>query len=398
MRNEWTDQLPSLMEGHQEAPPEGLWDAVQAGVSRPKRIWWGPWVAGLAVAAAVVLAVFLWKPASSPLPIASSQRFDVPEVPEADVPVPTLIPEEPEARMEAPVKAVYSPQKPEPRMEPEPWTDTPFEPVYPPQEPEPGVEIESSVEPEPGVEPEVWPEPELWPEEAPKPRKAGHVLVTLSSTGSLLAQNGVTSKGYGIPYNPGMLDYTPVTTKATITPQMLSRNRESTTEARHRQLFRVSLGVNYGFAPRWSLGTGVSYTILRSDYTTLSGTTEIRTTRDMYYLGVPMNLQFQLLEWKRLGLYLNAGPMVEAAVGARVETRSFVSGQAISTLVEQAPCRDWRWSLRAGAGAQLRLFRGGSLYVQPGLSWHIPGNSNMESVYTARPLAFELDFGFRFYL
>ena len=359
MRNEWTDQLPSLMEGHQEAPPEGLWDAVQAGVSRPKRIWWGPWVAGLAVAAAVVLAVFLWKPASSPLPIASSQRFDVPEVPEA-------------ASTPAPID--------NPPIVPEPWMDAPVEVVHPPQEPD------------------SWMEPEDWPEEAPKPRKAGHVLVTLSSTGSLLAQNGVTSKGYGIPYNPGMLDYTPVMTKGTITPQMLSRNRESTTESRHRQLFRVTLGVNYGFAPRWSAGTGVSYTVLRSDYTTLSGTTETRTTRDMYYLGVPLNLQFQLLEWKRLGLYLNAGPMVEAAVGVRVDTRYFVNGQAVSEQLEQAPCRDWRWSMRIGAGAQLQLFRGGALFVQPGLSWHIPNDGMVESFYSYRPLSFELDFGFRFCL
>ena len=65
MSNKWTDRLPDLMEGYSEAAPEGLWDAVLAGVEKSRRkvvpFWW---VAGaVAVAAAVVLAVFLWKPA-----------------------------------------------------------------------------------------------------------------------------------------------------------------------------------------------------------------------------------------------------------------------------------------------------------------------------------------------
>ena len=59
MKDNWTDKLPSLMEGYQEVPPEGLWDAVQASAARPKVLWW-PLAAGVvAAAAAVVIGVFL---------------------------------------------------------------------------------------------------------------------------------------------------------------------------------------------------------------------------------------------------------------------------------------------------------------------------------------------------
>jgi hypothetical protein len=176
---------------------------------------------------------------------------------------------------------------------------------------------------------------------------------------------------------------------------MLSRNRETTTEASHRRFPRISVGVSYEFAPRWSVGTGITYSALRSDYTALSGTTETRTERYLHYLGIPLNIQYRAWEWRGLSLYLSGGPMVETAVGARVETRSFVSGKPASEQWETLSCRDWFWSLNAGAGLQFKIARETALYLQPCLSWHIPGGYHIESSYTARPLSFELDFGVR---
>ena len=388
MRDNWTDKLPSLMEGHQEAPPEGLWDAVQAGINRPKVVWW-PWAASLAAAAAVVLAVFLWKPAA--VPAEAPVLLDVPQERVAEV----WVREEPVVPVEEPVVAV-------PRVHREPVLHT--EPVIS----DAGVQEEPVLHTEePISEDQVQEQPEthseqpvVWPQEpvAPQKKAGRRVQMTVSSGGALLAQaSSSVTQGYGVAYNPGMDTPAPMV-KSGISVQMLSRNRASTTEARHRQLLRMSLGVNYEFAPRWSIGSGLTYSILRSDYTTLSGTTETQTVRFLHYVGVPLNLQIQVLEWKRLSLYLNAGPMLETLVGANVETLSFVSGILTSDQRENVSCKDWRWSLNAGAGMQLRLFGSTYLFVQPGISWHIPNNSGVESCYTARPLAFALDFGLRWNL
>ena len=56
MDKNWTDRLPDLLQDYQEAPPEGLWDAVQTGmVSHKRRIPAAVWyvAGGLAAAAAV---------------------------------------------------------------------------------------------------------------------------------------------------------------------------------------------------------------------------------------------------------------------------------------------------------------------------------------------------------
>lgn len=386
MKDNWTDKLPSLMEGYQEVPPEGLWDAVQAGVASPIVPWW-PWAAGLAAAAAaVVLAVFLWRPMPSAIP--------------ADAPFGLLT--VPAERL-----ADVTPAKPTPRAPKGPIscsnpaeteTRAPEGPVSCSNPSEPSQSEPS--QPEPVAEPQAWPEqPQPWPEpeqSARKPRrKPGRVEITVTSGGMLLAQApGTVTKSYGVAYNPGMGNAAPMV-KSDITTRMLSRNRETTTESQHRRLPRISLGVNYEFLPRWSVGTGITYSSLRSDYTALSGTTETRTVRHLHYLGVPLNIQYRAWEWKGFSLYLSGGPMLESAVGANVETNSYVSGKLASEQSESISCKDWFWSLNAGAGLQFKITRKGALYVQPGLSWHMPGGDHIESSYTARPLSFEMDFGAR---
>ena len=70
MKENWTDKLPSLLEGYEEEAQEGLWDEVRAGAARPKVLWW-PWAAGVvAAAAAVMIGVFLWRTAPSAIPSA----------------------------------------------------------------------------------------------------------------------------------------------------------------------------------------------------------------------------------------------------------------------------------------------------------------------------------------
>lgn len=419
MRENWTDKLPSLMEGHEEAAPEGLWDAVQAGLapSRPRtRVVWWPYATLVAAAAAGVLAVFLWKPA----PVALDTPLSaVPEELVADVPVSAsdvfVLPSDgvpaPTGEQKTPILFTGSRKTPTgeqktpnlcPDSEKSPTGEQKEAFLFTDPVESTGDSLAVKQEETPKEDPQEIRDafPEVWPEEpAEKPgRKAGKLQLTLMSGGTLLAQSaGGVTQGYGVPYNPGMGKAVARVQAKGITTEMLSRNRESQTWDNHRRVLRVSLGANYGFAPRWSIGSGLTYSILRSDYTTLSGTTETQTVRYLHYLGVPLNVQFQAWEWKALSVYVSAGPMVETAMGARVETHAYVSGQPASDQVETVACRDWRWSLNAGAGAQLRLFRYGSLFVQPGVSWHIPNGSDVESCYSERPVAFEFDFGLRFH-
>ena len=150
MKDNWTDKLPSLMEGYQEVPPEGLWDAVQAGVASPIVPWW-PWAAGLA-AAAVVLAVFLWRPMPSAIPAdAPFGLLTVPAERLADVTLAKPTPRAPEGPISCSNPSEMTPRAPK---ESDPcWN--PSEPAQP----------DPVAQPEPVAEPQPWPEqPQPWPE------------------------------------------------------------------------------------------------------------------------------------------------------------------------------------------------------------------------------------------
>ena len=426
MSDKWTDKLPSLMEGYEEAAPEGLWDAVSSS-GAPKRrravAWWTGGV--LAAAAAVALFVFLWRPDRT-------ERSVVPEatlaeavtvVEEAREVVPEVMPvEASETVPESAAKAIRQVQKtvrqkasavetvaaagPVETAEPTETVGTAPETTAQVQN-RPETHPEEAREPDPSAKPaqnapgfEQSSTPKADSQRQRNSRRnadAPRIQVTLGTGGFLANASGGTTRGYGIPYNPGM----PMTTltkadSEPITVPMLGRNRESTTQSSHRQSVKLNIGISYSFAPRWSVGSGVTYTVLRSEYTTDSGNTVSKATRQLHYLGIPLNLQFMVFEWRELGIGVNAGGMWETAVGSRLNKMEYVGDELASESQEFPGVKDQRWSINGGVSLQYQLFRYGAIFVQPGVSWHIPGNNEVESYYTVHPVAFDFTLGYRF--
>ena len=394
MSKKWTDSLPSLLEGYEEAAPEGLWDAVQAGMAPKKRTGAGWWYAagGLLAAAAVVLAVFLWKPrAEAPVSVVPGDpvvQADERTLPAPDPVSPVLVSESVKPTPEAaphklppargPIPAAPRQTQKEPETQPSRKQASPAEAESAPNAPAGS----------PAAQPAAG-------QPAHRPAKHSGRVAVQFSTGAYLAQARSSSSGFGIPVNPGI---SPSFTKGwgDVNVYMLSQNRASVTESAHRQNIRLSLGVSYEFAPRWSIGTGLTYTSLRSDYNTDSGESSAHTVRHLYYLGVPITLQWQVFQWKALSINLNAGPLFEWAVGSRVNTQTYIGDQLSSQVVQTQAVKDPRWSLFAGVGVQYQLFRHGAIFLQPGVSWHIPANNGVESYYSVHPVSPEFTFGYRF--
>lgn len=389
MSKNWTDKLPDLFEGYQEAAPEGLWDAVQAQMKPKRRVlpifWWAS--AALATAAAVVLAVFLWKPAAPAVP----ERGTVPSAAQ-----PTLA-DIPETTAEPIPAPEYTPER-IPEITPHilPVTVPEDAPEYLTYEPLaiPAIVVEQAAKKQ-----EVKPSPVLHTVPLTKQEKPGRrprIGISVRSGGYLAQATSSVNTGYGIPYNPG------VETKALNggdpTIAMLSRNRASTTTETHRPGNRIGLGLSYEFLPRWSLESGVSYSSLESSYNTTSGLSASLATRTVEYIGIPMNVQFKVLDKKRLSIYLCGGPMLETAVGGGVSTSSYISGMRSSDKYEPLDLNDLQWSFGGGAGVQLGISRHGALFAQPGFTWHFAGSGNIDSYYTTHPFAWDLAFGYRFTL
>lgn len=421
----WTDQLPDLLQEFQESAPEGLWDAVQAGLAkrRRQRVAW--WISGaVAAAAAVVLAVFLWPAAPSVTLVPGADKV-AQAIPETEVPMEPVVPEAPDAPVA--VTAETAPAapvaKPAARPASAPAAATETMPVAAP-ETEPDAALVTELATEPVNQPEAGPttapvtQPETEPATAPATQPAakpatepapqpvvipleqqirrrsaagGGLRLALRTEGCLSPSQTLTSAGYGLPASSATLP-------GGISLRMLNRNQASTSESVHSQSARVSLGVQYAFLPRLAVETGLSLTTLHSTITTETGTAQSSSMRRMQYLGVPLMLHFDALEWWRLGFYLQAGPMYEWCIGTQTTEISGLGERLLDDTQSKQRVEDGIWSLQTAAGVQLRLFQHGALFVQPGFSWHFPGTGTVENYYTTHPAAFSLSFGFRFLL
>ena len=144
----------------------------------------------------------------------------------------------------------------------------------------------------------------------------------------------------------------------------------------HRQPVRFGLSLRYRLNDRWSLESGLSYTCLSSDITiTIDDKTTV-TEQRLNYIGLPLNINYDLWKSHRFSLYISVGGMIEKSL-------------------DTSP---WQFSLNGAAGAEYKLTDFFSLYAEPGLGYYFKDGSITPTIYQDHPLNFNLSFGLRFNL
>lgn len=144
--------------------------------------------------------------------------------------------------------------------------------------------------------------------------------------------------------------------------------------ASHRQPVRFGLSLRYRLNDRWSVESGLSYTRLSSDITTTENEITTMTEQRLNYIGLPLNVSYEL--WKSLyfGLYVTAGGTIEKSL-------------------DTSP---WQFSVNGAVGAEYKLTDFFSLYAEPGLGYFFKDGSSTPTIYQDHPLNFNLSFGLRF--
>ena len=423
MSNKWTDQLPDLMEGFTEAEPEGLWDAVQAGMPAPKRrvaaVWWITGAAALAAAAAIAAIVLLRPstpdvPVVAPVIVADSGDDELivtaPEelaprtVPSSPRIVPAqVIPVEAEPVVDEPVHEAIqiaddselNPGITEPVVD---ETTAPEEVIDPDQPEEP---VQPEVPEQPSLPKIIGPQNTLPAQppvrHLPKLKPRVQVLFALSSPGQSAS---TTTTGIGLPANPGfiqgMMDTKATGTGSSVNLSMLGRNKASTTDALHSQTARMSVGLKVDLNERWGIQTGLVSSTLESQFNSTAGSLTSFTSRTMKYLGIPLYGCYNVFEAGKLGMYVNAGPMYEFSTGTHTYSRTYAGTRQTGGDEDDTLYDDRKWSMNAGAAFQYRIRKHGALYVQPGVSYYFKDKSPLETVYTEHPAQFNLTFGYKF--
>ena len=178
---------------------------------------------------------------------------------------------------------------------------------------------------------------------------------------------------------------------------LLSRNRTTTTIANHKMTFRAGFMVNVPLSRHFSVESGLLYTILSADITSVSGGIEALNKQRIHYLGIPLHAVYTPLSTRHFSCYISAGPMAEFSFRTDWKTAGSIDGVGTGSASGRLGKNDWLWSLEANAGVQWHPYSKGAFFLQPGISWHFPKEGAQESFYTVHPLAFTLSAGYRIF-
>lgn len=170
-------------------------------------------------------------------------------------------------------------------------------------------------------------------------------------------------------------------------------------EYSHKIPVKVGLTARYNITGRLGVETGLTYSILSSSVKTgnsETGKNWSTGSQTLHYLGIPLNISFNILNSSYVNIYVTGGGMMEKSISGSIKTDEYVDGKFDRTLTTNISPKGLQWSVNAAAGIQANILPQLGFFVEPGVSHHFKNGSRVRSIYTDKPTDFSLGFGLRY--
>ena len=161
----------------------------------------------------------------------------------------------------------------------------------------------------------------------------------------------------------------------------------------HHAPIVVGLSLSKKLNERWSLETGLQYTLLRSEFTT-GEAFRIQDNQKLHYIGIPLRLSYRFWHYKRFSSYATAGMQVDIPIKGTLQ--SFHVTDSIPHKLGSHPVSaPWQWSVNTSIGIQYRLTPQAGIYLEPTINYYIPDGSQLRTIRKEHPFTFTLPVGLR---
>lgn len=170
-------------------------------------------------------------------------------------------------------------------------------------------------------------------------------------------------------------------------------------EYSHKIPVKVGLTARYNITGRLGVETGLTYSILSSSVkigNSETGKNWSTGSQTLHYLGIPLNISFNILNSRYVNIYITGGGMMEKSISGNIKTDEYVDGKFDRTLTTNISPKGLQWSVNAAAGIQANILPQLGFFVEPGVSHHFKNGSRVRSIYTDKPTDFSLGFGLRY--
>lgn len=390
MKERWIDDIKAEMQEFESDSPKGLWESIEgrlpASKVAPTRSWWG-WAAAAGALAVAGVSAFLFFRPISPQEVISVERA------ESVVALNDVQPDPSEqiVRLQEAVAPVAVSQPKEAQRSEKSAASQKTEAL---SETAAVQETETVQEIETVQEPESLP----WEEFSQEPRVArktpqNKVSVGLAASGAAsFSQTALIGGGplFGVGLDAVSWEDSPKLGLAVV-----NQGKDIESELRHKVPVRLTLGVSYAITDRLSVVSGLSHTLLLSEYKEGTQQNYKSGEQRVEYVGVPINLKYDFYSSTRLDVYASAGLTLDKCIKANRTDDYFLSGE--NRLKEVISLGEHPFQLSAGAafGAEYRIYDSLWLFGECGLAYFFNDRSSLEILYKERPLNATFNLGIR---
>jgi hypothetical protein len=182
--------------------------------------------------------------------------------------------------------------------------------------------------------------------------------------------------------------------------EVLLANQSKEVEARIRHKVPVTFGVSvyYNLGKRWGIGTGVNYTKLTSELHSGSNSNYIKGDQSVHYIGIPVQVNYNVIQKGRFTGYVTGGVLAEKAVAGKLKTQYIVDDEVQDTQEEKLDNKPVQVSVNSAVGLQVKIIDKIGIYAEPGIGYHFKNDSQLNTIYKEKPLNFNMKFGIRLLL
>ncbi len=162
----------------------------------------------------------------------------------------------------------------------------------------------------------------------------------------------------------------------------------------HKLPARFSIDFSWSIGQNLNVGTGICYSYLRSDIKYgYSDAPLFKATQNLHFIGIPVNLRYTAWRFRKFDIYASAGFMAEKCIGGQLKEES---PSNLGYNYEGCDERPFQLSFTAAAGLQYALAHRCAVFIEPGVGMYLKNGSNLRTIYSERPLTFNVNVGLRF--
>lgn len=400
--SDWTKQLQSMMDTHEEPVPDGLWNDIEARLPQHRKampVWLRYAAAAVVTGAVIGTATLLWPTSQTTEGVNPAQSSVAQTVNESgEVAVAKAEPTSAQPIVQAqpsPVPAHYAATKAQdrhasvdepsveaqtaPTVEAAPTTarDTVTEQPDKPDKPLPLVT--ASKEP---LYASATPSRTIAPVSQKQPLSVGFYATNQFPD---LRGNGGDYMASDSPYNPNLPDIDLQDSIPHETGNGAGRHAPHRVMAQderveHHAPYSLGVSVSIPLSARFALTTGLVYTRLKSDFSNREQT--------LHYIGVPLGATYSLWQWRFVNVYAIGGMQADFNVKATLRQQVYASDLHMGKDRVQ-------FSAMLGPGLQFNLNKDFGIYIEPTARYYFNNGSDVLNYFKDKPWNINFNAGLR---